>query len=379
LAQADSKSIVLLDEIGTGTDPAEGSALATAILIKLRDKKAKVLASTHHGNLKVIANDMDGFQNASMEFDAKQLKPTYYFKQGTPGSSYAFEVASRIGLDKEFINLAKDYLDTDKTKLEDFLVKLEENSNNLEKKLRESEIENTRLKGLANLYKNKIDELEEKKKKILDETKEKAQDYLKDVNKKVESAIKNIREQNAQRDVIKQEKQNIAKVVEEAGKLVKEKHDKVEVSDRKLKVGDNAVIKDTQTYGIVDEINEAKNKAVLIAGSIKLQLKLTQLQYAKKRETVEADSYHRNYMPEVNSVRLDIRGKKPEEAEYEIIRFIDDSYAAGVTQVEIVHGKGTGVLKKFVHELLNKNSGVKKYYFANIEFGGEGITIVELK
>ena len=118
---------------------------------------------------------------------------------------------------------------------------------------------------------------------------------------------------------------------------------------------------------------------MLIAGSIKLQVKLSQLQYAKKKETVETGIYHRNYMPEVNSVRLDIRGKKPEEVEYEIIRFIDDSYAAGVTQVEIVHGKGTGVLKKFVHELLDKNSGVKKYYFANIEFGGEGITIVELK
>lgn len=379
LSQADSKSLVLLDEIGTGTDPAEGSALATGILINLKDKKAKVLASTHHGNLKIIANDTEGFQNASMEFDAKELKPTYYFKQGTPGSSYAFEVASRIGFDNDFINLAKEYLDTDKTKLEDFLVKLEENSNNLEKKLRESEIENTRLKGLANLYKNKIDELEEKKKKILVETKAKAEDYLKDVNKKVESAIKNIREQNADKETIKHEKQNIAKVVEEAKKLVKHEDTVKGIPGKKLNIGDYAVIKDTQTYGIVEEINEEKNKAVLIAGSIKLQVKLTQLQYAKKKEAVEAGGYQKSYVPEVKSIRLDIRGKKPEETEYELIRFIDDSYASGVNQVEIVHGKGTGVLKKFVHELLDKNNAVKKYYFANIEFGGEGITIVELK
>ncbi|MBU2494735.1 MAG: endonuclease MutS2 [Bacteroidetes bacterium] len=379
LLQADSKSLVLLDEIGTGTDPAEGSALATAILISLRDKKSIVLASTHHGNLKIIANDTDGFQNASMEFDSKLLKPTYYFKQGTPGSSYAFEVASRIGLDNEFISLAKDYLDTDKTKLEDFLVKLEENSTNLEKKLRESEIENSRLKGLTNLYKNKIDELEEKKKKILYDTKEKADEYLKDINKKVESAIKNIREQNAGKDVIKLEKQNIAKVVEEANKLVKHEEKIISVSDQKITVGDYAVIKGTQTYGIVEEINESKNKAILIAGSIKLQVKLTQLQYAKKKEAVDTTVYQKSFTPEIGSLRLDIRGKRPEETEYEIVRFIDDSYAAGVGQIEIVHGKGTGVLKKFVHELLNKNIAVKKYYFANIEFGGEGITIVELK
>lgn len=380
LLQADSNTLVLLDEIGTGTDPAEGSALATAILLFLRDRNSKVLASTHHGNLKIIANDMEGFQNASMEFDSKELKPTYYFKQGTPGSSYAFEVATRIGFDKEFIDLAKEHLDTDKSKLENFLVKLEENSNNLEKKLRESEIENTRLKGLANLYKNKIDDLEEKKKKILVETKEKAQDYLKDVNKKVESAIKNIREQNAQKEVIKQEKQNIAKVIDDAKKLVKQE-EKIEVSDKNLKIGDHAIIKGTQTYGIVEEINESKNKAVLIAGSIKLQVKLSQLQYAKKREAVEAGtgSFKQSYTPEVASVRIDIRGRKPEEVENEIIRFIDDSYAAGVSQIEIVHGKGTGVLKRFVHELLDKNSAVKNYYFANIEFGGEGITIVELK
>ncbi|OGU33937.1 MAG: DNA mismatch repair protein MutS [Ignavibacteria bacterium GWB2_35_6b] len=379
LRQADSKSLILLDEIGTGTDPAEGSALATAILIQLKNKKAKVLASTHHGNLKIIANDMECFQNASMEFDAKELKPTYYFKQGTPGSSYAFEVASRIGFDNEFINLAKEYLDTDKTKLEDFLVKLEENSNNLAKKLRDSEIENARLKGLTNLYKNKLEELEEKKKKILTETKEKAEDYLKDINKKVETAIKNIREQNAEKDVIKQEKKTIAKVVEDAKKLVAAEEKQITLSDKKLNVGDYAIINGTQTYGVVEEINEEKNKAVIVSGSIKLQVKLSQLQYAKKKDVVEAGSYQNSFIPEIKSFRLDIRGKKPEEAENEIIRFIDDSYAAGVNQVEIVHGKGTGVLKKYVRELLDNNIAVNKYYYANIEFGGEGITIVELK
>jgi len=379
LRQADSKSLILLDEIGTGTDPAEGSALATAILIELKNKKAKVLASTHHGNLKIIANDMEGFQNASMEFDTKELKPTYFFKQGTPGSSYAFEVASRIGFNSEFINLAKEYLDTDKTKLEDFLLKLEENSNNLEKKLRESEIENTRLKGLTNLYKNKIEELEEKKKKILIETKEKAEDYLKDINKKVETAIKNIKEQNAEKEVIKKEKQTIAKVIEETKKIAAEEEKQIIISGQKIKEGDYANIKGTQTFGIVDEINEEKNKAVILSGSIKLQVKLSQLQFAKKKEVVESGNYQNNFVPEVKSFRLDIRGKKPEEAEYEIVRFIDDSYAAGLNQIEIVHGKGTGVLKKFVRELLDKNNAVQKYYFANIEFGGEGITIVELK
>ncbi len=150
LESADNNTLVLLDEIGTGTDPAEGSALAAATLLKLRNMGALVFASTHHGNLKLMAQDEEGFANAAMEFDHEKLTPNYKFKMGVPGSSYAFEIAKRIGISDELLRSASENMETDKYKIEQFLVDIEEKSNRLEKKLNELELENIRLSGLSN-------------------------------------------------------------------------------------------------------------------------------------------------------------------------------------------------------------------------------------
>ncbi len=378
LNECDESSLVLLDEIGTGTDPTEGSALAAAILIRLQETGAITLATTHHGSLKVIANDLQGFENASMEFDTENLKPTYAFNQGLPGSSYAFEVAGRIGFEQDFLNLAKEYLDEKKSRLEDLLLNLENKSRELQTKLSASKLENTRLTGLTNLYKSKIDELEKSKKKILREAKEKADNYLKDINKKVESTIKTIKETNADKAVIKEEKRKINNLFETQKEIAK----KVEVVEEKItrefEVGDYIGINNTSTFGEIEEIDKNKKKAVVITGTLKLNVKIKDIFHAKKKK-VETESYstYSSFTPQVNSFRLDIRGKKPEEAEYEIIRFLDDSYAVNMNSIEILHGKGTGMLKKTVHDILKNNKSVKDYYFAKIEMGGEGITIVE--
>ncbi len=163
IESSDSKSLILIDEIGTGTDPSEGAALAQSILLELYKKRASVLVTTHHGNLKIYANEYEGFENASMEFDSEYLIPTYRFRQGFPGASYAFEVAERIGIRKNIITEARNYLDGTKTKVEDLLLDLEKKTNQLSEKLKYAEIENIRLKGLTNLYKEKIDTLEKKK------------------------------------------------------------------------------------------------------------------------------------------------------------------------------------------------------------------------
>lgn len=378
LENASDKSLVLLDEIGTGTDPAEGSAIATGVLVSLRDKGAKVLATTHHGSLKIFANQTEKFQNASMEFDTEELKPTYRFKQGMPGSSYAFEVAGRIGLSSQFIDLSKKFLDTDKNKIEDFLVNLERKSKDLHDQLRKLEIENLRLKSLANLYQEKIDKLENQKKEILAETKEKAQIYLNDINKKIETAIKNIKESNAKREVIKIEKENIESIKKEA-EIIFKKQSYTDTQKVELKVGDYASIVNTTSVGIIDEIDKAKNKAVLTVGSLKIKAKYSDLVSAKKSEYDNV--YYRKINTDMNdlSYRLDIRGKRAEEAELEILRFLDTSNMNGIDRVEILHGKGTGALKQLVHQILKGYVHVKNYYFANIEYGGDGITIVEFK
>ncbi|PKL82254.1 MAG: endonuclease MutS2 [Ignavibacteriae bacterium HGW-Ignavibacteriae-3] len=378
IEEADEETLIVLDEIGTGTDPAEGAAIAAGMLITLRDKGAKVLATTHHGSLKLVANQLEKFQNASMEFDTDHLRPTYKFNQGTPGSSYAFEVANRIGFDEKFIALAKQYLDTDKTKIEDFLVSLEKKSRHLKEQLNNMERENTRLKGLANLYHDKISRLEEQKKEILSSAKEKAELYLRDVNKQIESAVKNIRESQADKHVVKEEKKKIEEIKRESKNLFK-KDSSVPAEKVLLQIGDYVKIKDTDSVGIIEEFDIAKNKALLSVGSIKMKTKYSDLLPSKKSET--DTTKYKSFELDQNdlSYRLDLRGKRADEAEFEIIKFLDSAYMSGADRVEILHGKGTGALKQLVQGLLRNNSSVKNYYFANIEFGGDGITVVELK
>jgi DNA mismatch repair protein MutS2 len=377
--EANEKSLVLLDEIGTGTDPAEGAALATAVLVLLCNKDAKVLSTTHHGSLKVFANQTDKFQNASMQFDSEHLRPTYIFNQGMPGSSYAFEVANRIGFDDQFVDLAKKYLDTDKTKIEDFLVSLENKSQDMKEQLDKYERENVRLKGLANLYQNKIEKLENQKKEILSDAKVKADLYLMDINKKIENAVKNIRESGARKEVVKEEKKKIEEIKSETSKIFRKIVPERVFEKTDLKVGDYASVRDTNSVGIIYELNIGKNKAVLNVGTLKIKTKYSDLVPAKKSEIEKP--FDNKYDIDQNEVsyRLDLRGMRGEEAEFEILKFLDTAQMNGTDRVEILHGKGTGILKQITHTTLKKYPSVKNYYYANIEFGGEGITIVEFK
>lgn len=377
LENADEQSIVLLDELGTGTDPSEGAALATAILMDLLEKQSLVFATTHHGNLKVLANDIKGFQNASMKFDAEELKPTYEFRQGIPGSSYAFEVAERIGFNEEIIKLAKEHLDTDKNRIEEFLVDLEKKSNDIRDKLSSIELENTRLKGLTKLYQEKIEKIEKKKKEIINNTREKAESYLRDVNSKIEAAIKNIRESQAAKEVIIAEKENIKQIKKKANKLAEKRTEKGMEKAYSFSIGDYASIRDTHTSGEILEING--KKVVLAAGAIKVNVKIADLIPAKKEKPIKKTEVYSTFLTNNRGLRLDIRGYKPEEAEMEVIKFIDDNYSDGAGQIEILHGKGTGVLKKTVHDILKRHEFVKNYSFAKIEVGGDGVTIVDLK
>ncbi|MGK9475885.1 endonuclease MutS2 [Melioribacter sp. OK-6-Me] len=378
LEEANERTLVLLDEVGTGTDPVEGAAIATGILISLRDKGALVIATTHHGSLKLIANQLDKFQNCSMEFDSEKLKPTYRFNQGMPGSSYAFEIASRIGFDEQFIELSKRYIDSDKSKIEEFLIDIEKKSHELKNQYHNLELENLRLKSLANLYQEKINKLEKQKKEILEEAHKKANLLLSDVNRKIENTIKNIIQSNANKEVIKKEKSEIETIKKKTQSYL-EKSKSEDKSDYKLNVGDFVSIKGTTSVGVLDEIDVEKDKALITIGTLKIKAKYSSLvpanksdfkDYEKKRVITDYD--HVKY-------RLDIRGMRSDEAEFEIIRFLDDSLMYGLERVEILHGKGTGALKQLAHSILKNYKGIKNYYFANIESGGEGITIVEFE
>jgi DNA mismatch repair protein MutS2 len=378
LDNADGDSLVLLDEIGTGTDPAEGSAIAAAVLLSLGKQGAVVFATTHHGSLKIIANELEGFENAAMEFDTVNLKPNYLFKQGIPGSSYAFEVAKRIGFTPGFFSLAEEYLDTDKHKVENFLIDLEAKSKKLEHELNDANIENSRLSGLTSLYQKNIDTLNKEKKEIIRKTKEDAELYLKGVNRKIEKVIKDLKESNVSHDVIKETQILVKSIKEENKNIFKDVIDLKEIKTDFM-VGDFVCIKNTETKGIITEFSKDLKKAVINTGKIKMNVPVANLEQSKKEKEKVTGISDYNYNISSPQIRLDIRGEKPDAAEFEVIKFIDTAYSAGLERVEILHGKGTGALKKTVIDMLKQHDKVKNFYFAPVEFGGEGITIAELK
>ena len=375
LLSADSDSLVLLDEVGTGTDPSEGSALAVAVLLMLYKRNALVFASTHHGSLKLIAHDQDGFENAAMEFDSQNLKPTYMFKQGIPGSSYAFEIARRIGLENSFLDLAKEHLDKDKHKLEKFLVDIEAKSHLVEEKLKNVEIENLRLSGLSNLYKQNLEKLEKDKKQILAKAKEEAEEYIRNINKKFEKIVKELKESKAEKEIIKSSQEIIKEIKERNKSILPETTEDINTD---FNVGDFVSVKGTNTTGKILEMFHDSKKATLLVGTVKMQVPLQNLIHsAKKIEEKKEREY--SFINSEVEMRLDIRGERPEEAEFAVNKFVDNAYAAGLERIEILHGKGTGALKKTVKEILLHHNRVKTFYFAPIEIGGDGITIAELK
>jgi len=370
---SDKNSLIILDELGTGTDPTEGASLASAILLNFRDKGATVLATTHHGDLKILANSEIGLQNASMEFDIEALKPTYKFKQGLPGSSYAFEVAKRIGIGEDIILNAKSRITNESNKIDEFLIDLENKNRKMQNQLNKYEIENTRLTGLAILYQKKINKLESEKRTIISDAKNEASEILNKVNKEVELTIKNIREGNANKIVIKQAKEKI-NLLKNGSKNIPQKKENLKFENPKI--GDFVRIIDTTTTGEIISIDG--KVALIISGNIKVKAKINQLEYAKKIKEKVDESYKYINVDIITS-RLDIRGNKPEEIEFEVVKFIDTAYSNNLSQIGIVHGKGTGVLKQLVKEILLQHKAVKDFNFAKIEFGGEGVTVINLK
>ncbi len=376
LQSVDRNSLVLLDELGTGTDPTEGAALASAILLELADKGANVLATTHHGNLKLLANDTEGFQNASLEFNIDNIEPTFKLNQGEPGASYAFEVAERIGLDKNLLNRAKSFVDRDNSQVEKMIIDLQKQSHSLSQKLKDAEIENTRLKGLSNLYEKNLKELKSKKNKILEKAREDALMLISEANKKIESAIKEIKENKGERNAIKSAKKEII----EFKKRINKQNEQIEKSTKRdFKKGDWVTVRNSNSSGSIELIDEKKNSALVVIGSLKVNVNLNELLLSKKNNS-EVHKFNKiDYYSSLQSIKLDIRGKKPEEAEFEVIRFIDDAYSSNTKEVEILHGKGTGALRETVTEILKSHQFVESFHFAKIELGGEGLTIVKLK
>jgi DNA mismatch repair protein MutS2 len=375
LEEADSSSLVLIDEIGAGTDPSEGSALAAMVLQELTARKAVTIATTHHGILKAFAHDTKGMSNASMEFDQQTLRPTYRFRSGVPGSSYAFELAERLGIQRELLERARAHVGDEKTKLESLLLDLERQSQEYQNQLHETSKEKGRLESLVLSYEQKMTQLKRElgtiRKKALDDAKE----IVQQAHIKVERSVKEIRESGAEREVVRSSRQVLKQLGEELQKISVEEQI-VPSNTEKIVKSDFVRIRDGRERGEVIEIKG--NHAIVLCGDARLRIALTDLHKEQQQRVIQHREHSYIATPEATN-EIDLRGLFGDDAIAQVQLFLDNAYAAGLHRVDIIHGKGTGALRKRIGEFVQSYPHVNSFRLGEWNEGGAGVTVVELK
>lgn len=382
-------SLVLIDEAAAGTDPEEGGALFQAFIEYLLDRDCKVLVTTHHGSLKVFAHEHPLAVNGSMEFDQESLSPTYRFKKGIPGSSYAFEIAERMNLDSDILARSRELLGEQKNKMESLITELETKTQSAEDLRTKFESLKSEAETDRNRYINKLDGLNREKDKIREKALIEAKSIMDKANQKVEQAVEQIIVKNkTDKKQIKDIRKNIDQekaAIEGRLEEVKEKREaKFKKSKYPPKVGDYVRFLDGNTTG--ELVEHRGNNATVQADGLRLRTKyrnLIKVDPPKKKKSQKARSINlvngADFMKETVKPRLDLRGKRAEEALNEVTHYIDRAVFRGMNQVEIVHGKGDGILKEQIHKYLGDRSEVKKFELATEDSGGAGCTVVVLR
>jgi len=374
--EADSRSLILLDEIGSATDPAEGAALAEVLLRYFTRRGSITVATTHMGSLKVFAQQEEGVENGSMAFNRETLNPTYQFRMGIPGSSYAFEISERLGLKKEIIEDAKKIAGTERGRLDRLILKMEEKYQKAAELLQGAEIKDSRLKGLIKLYEDKLkklkEESEQEKKKIISD----AEDLLKDANVTMEKLIKEIREEKASSEVIKKAKKELRDLKARVKKISPEKKEESPV----LSPGDFVKWKGHKGRGKVESAVDGQGRVIVQWGDLRLRVAASELSLLEQCKEKEKKSASVKYIvKELSSDQIDLRGMTSLEAVQAVDNFLGAAAVSGLDRVRIIHGKGTGALRNAVNDFLKRSTLVKSWRLGNWQEGDTGITIVELK
>lgn len=396
--KADNKTLFLIDEFGTGTDPSIGGAIAESILEFLNKKQAFGIVTTHYSNLKLLAQREDNIINGAMLFDQKNMRPLYKLSIGMPGSSFAFEIAQTIGLPESIIDSATDKIGLSHFEFEQELQNLEYEKGEIKKKSQELKIADELLSGVIEKYNNLSQSLENEKREILKQAKREAKEIIINANKKIENTISQIKESNA--DKIKTQKlrdelkEDLIEIEKDIHKVEKHKQNKpkdigVKLDLSPIQIGDIVRIGEDNIFAEVVRIN--RNKIEVISDSIKMSIdknkviKVDKKNYLKQSANKKSKSIiNSSIFEDINekrkefSLQLDIRGLRAEKALEEVGKFIDEARLLGERDISILHGKGDGILKTIIRDFLKTNSEVESYKSARIELGGEGITQVKL-
>lgn len=383
--KANDNSLVLLDELGSGTDPVEGAALAISILSYLKDINSLVCCTTHYQELKEFALVTDGFENASFEFDIENLKPTYKLLVGIPGKSNAFAISKKLGLDEQILNVANAHLKEDKVSIEELLKNIYDNKLKVEKQVEETEKNLRQVESLRKSLEKKQDDVLEKRAKMLEDAKLEARDILLSAK---EEATEIIHELSASVDL--KQANNLRNKLNDKIRNINSVHysgqdNSFEVINKNdIKDGLNVYISSLGTNGIIlgNTVNKS-NEVQVQVGSMKMNVKLSDLRKLSSnitaskstgKVTTEKSSKTKVISPEINVI-----GQNVDEAIYIIDKYLDNCASANISPVRIVHGKGTGKLREGIHSFLKKHPHVKSFRIGTFGEREMGVTVVEIK
>ncbi|MGL5381443.1 endonuclease MutS2 [Clostridium sp.] len=386
MEEADENSLVLFDELGSGTDPVEGAGLAVAILDTLKNRGARQIATTHYSELKGYALETPGIENASVEFDVETLRPTYRLLIGVPGKSNAFEISKRLGLKDDIIAKAKDYIADENLQFEDLIRDLQEKSIIANRDAREASKIKLDAETLKKKYEEKLGRLEEVRDKAYEDARREAKDIISRAKDEADEILKAMREL---------EKLGIAqggrKRLEEERKKLKESLESKEASLHKMKesggeaiekvtLGMDAYLPSLNQNVIIISMPDSRGDVQVEAGIMKINVKLKDL---RKLNNAPAKKEKKKKVMNLNlrsiESRVDLRGMDAEEACYRTDKYLDEAYMCNLGEVTVVHGKGTGVLRKAINDMLKRHPHVKSYRLGVYGEGGDGVTIVTLK
>lgn len=387
MKKATKESLVLFDELGAGTDPTEGAALAAAIIDNLKARGTKVIATTHYSELKGYALKNKDVENASVEFDVKTLKPTYRLLIGVPGKSNAFEISRRLGLNEDVINSAKEFISNENLQFEDLIRELQEKSIIAKRDAREA----LKIKEEANELKKKFEEklkkLDKTRDKVYMEARQEAKNIISDAKEEADDILKAMREleklgiSGGGRSRLEEERRKLRESLEnKENEIYKQKEQKGE-EIKNIKLGMEAYLPSLNQNVTVLSLPDNKGEVLVEAGIMKITAKAKDLRAINNPNTKKEEKKKREVKLNLSSVssRVDLRGLDAEEACYRADKYLDDAYMANLGEVTIVHGKGTGILRKAINDMLKRHPHVKSHRLGVYGEGGDGVTVVILK
>lgn len=387
-ATADGNSLILLDEIGAGTDPTEGAALAMAILAELHERGSRIVATTHYGALKAFAYETPGVENSSVEFDVETLRPTYRLLVGIPGRSNALTIAGRLGLGEGILSRARKYFSEREIQMEDLLENLEDTHREIEAEKHKAELVRAAVEEKHKEIRLKSLKLDDEYERIINKGKDEAENIIRQTRREAEELLAELKEavkkEHKQQQDIERARQGLKRLagkVEEKGQYLVSNSSGLRAQD--IKLGQTVYMTKLRQKGQILKLPNENGEVLVQAGVLKVSVSLADLRLAEDEKPVVPMSSGQGRLGrgkmETMRNEIDLRGMQIEEATYTLDKYLDDAVLSGISQIYVIHGKGTGALRSGMQEFLRGHPHVRSFRLGQHGEGDLGVTVVELK